>query len=97
MGTTYFESIRVKLDEGYIYDATQYNSKGQIIWAEPEYLEVSAFADILIHTLDVNKNAWSQIYCMVRIDLIMLIISLLKWYIHVLLKTLKEMKYLIII
>lgn len=65
MGTTCFESGRVKLDEGYIYDATQYNSKGQIIWAESEDLQVSAFADILIHTLDVNKNAWSQIYCMV--------------------------------
>lgn len=97
MDSTSFESIRVKLDEGYIYDATQYNSKGQIIWAESEYLEVSAFANTLIHTLDVNKNVWSQIYCMVRIHLIILIISLLKWYIHVLLKTLKEMKYLIMI
>ena len=34
MHTTSFESGRVKLDEGYIDDATQYNSKGQIIWAE---------------------------------------------------------------
>lgn len=97
MYTTCFESRRVKLDEGYICDATQYNSKGQIIWAESEDLQVSAFANRLIHALDVNKNAWSQIYRMVRIHLIMLIISLLKWYIHVLLKTLKEMKYLIMI
>ena len=46
MYTTCFESGRVKLYEGYIHDATQYNSKGQIIWAESEYLEVSASAYI---------------------------------------------------
>lgn len=33
MYTTCFESGRVKL-----YDGTQYNYKGQIIWAESEYL-----------------------------------------------------------
>lgn len=97
MYTACFESGRVKLDEGYIDDATQYNSKGQIIWSEFEDLQVYAFANRLIHALDVNKNAWSQIYCMVRIYLIMLIISLLKWYLHVRLKTLGYMKYLIMV
>jgi len=52
--------------ELYSDDATQYNSKGQIVWAEAEDPDISAFANRLIEILDLNNNAWSHIYTMVK-------------------------------
>lgn len=60
------DSVIASALEMYADDATQYNSKGQIIWAESEDSDISAFANRLIDVLDLNKNAWSHIYCMVK-------------------------------
>lgn len=60
------DSVIASALEMYADDATQYNAKGQIIWAESEDSDVSAFANRLIDVLDLNKNAWSQIYSMVK-------------------------------
>lgn len=60
------DSIIASALEMYADDATQYNSKGQVIWAESEDSDVSAFANRLIDVLNLNKNAWSHIYSMVK-------------------------------
>lgn len=52
--------------EMYADDSTQYNSKGQVIWAESENEEVSKFANRLIDILELNKNAWSHIYSLCK-------------------------------
>lgn len=52
--------------ELYADDATQYNSKGQIIWAESEDQNVSNFANRIIDVLNINENAWSHIYSLVK-------------------------------
>ena len=60
------DSIIASALEMYADDSTQYNSKGQIIWAESENQDISAFANRLIDILDLNRNAWSHIYSMVK-------------------------------
>lgn len=60
------DSIISSAIEMYADDATQYNSNGQIIWAESDDSDVSAFANRLIDILDLNSNAWSHIYSMVK-------------------------------
>lgn len=52
--------------EMYSDDATQYNKDGAVIWAESENTDVAAFANRLIDVLDLNANAWSHIYQMVK-------------------------------
>lgn len=60
------DSIIASAIELYADDATQYNSKGEVIWAESENQDVSAFANRMIEVLDLNKNAWSHIYSLVK-------------------------------
>lgn len=60
------DSIIASALEMYADDATQYNSNGQVIWAESENNDVSAFANRLIDVLDLNSNAWSHIYSMIK-------------------------------
>jgi hypothetical protein len=48
--------------EIYADDSTQYNGKGDIIWAESSEDNIAAFANRLITTLRLNENAWSHIY-----------------------------------
>lgn len=52
--------------ELYTDDATQYNTNGQVIWAESEDANVSVFANRLIDVLQINENAWSHIYNLVK-------------------------------
>lgn len=52
--------------ELYADDATQYNAKGQIIWAESENQNISNFANRIIDVLNINDNAWSHIYSLVK-------------------------------
>lgn len=52
--------------ELYTDDATQYNTNGQVVWAESEDPNVSAFANRLIDVLQINENAWSHIYALVK-------------------------------
>ena len=52
--------------EMYADDATQYNSKGQVIWAESSNTDIADFANRLIDVLDLNKNTWSYIYSLVK-------------------------------
>lgn len=60
------DSIISSALEMYADDATQYNSKGKIIWAESEDTDISAFANRLIDILNLNADAWSHIYSMVK-------------------------------
>lgn len=60
------DSVIASALEMYADDATQYNSKGQIIWAESEDQDISSFANRLIDILNLNQNAWSHIYSMVK-------------------------------
>ena len=50
----------------YADDATQYNNKGKIIWAESDDTDVASFANRLIDVLGINENAWSHIYSMCK-------------------------------
>lgn len=52
--------------EMYADDATQYNAKGEIIWAESENTDVARFANRLINILGLNEDAWSHIYALVK-------------------------------
>lgn len=52
--------------EMYADDATQYNNKGQIIWAESDDADVAAFANRIIDVLQLNENAWSHIYALCK-------------------------------
>lgn len=52
--------------ELYADDSTQYNSKGEIIWVESENTDVAAFGNRLIDKLNLNENAWSHIYSLVK-------------------------------
>lgn len=52
--------------ELYADDSTQYNSKGEIIWVESENTDVAAFGNRLINKLNLNENAWSHIYSLVK-------------------------------
>lgn len=52
--------------EMYADDATQYNNKGQVIWAESDNTDVAAFANRLIDIFGLNKNAWSHIYSLCK-------------------------------
>lgn len=52
--------------ELYTDDATQYNTKGQIIWAESEDPNIATFANRLLEVLQINEHAWSHIYSLVK-------------------------------
>lgn len=52
--------------EMYADDATQYNNKGQVIWAESSDSDVSAFANRIIDVLQLNEKAWSHIYALCK-------------------------------
>lgn len=52
--------------ELYADDATQYNTKGQVIWAEADDPDIAEFANRLIDVLQLNENAWSHIYSLVK-------------------------------
>lgn len=60
------DSIISSAIEMYADDATQYNSKGDVIWAESTDSDTSAFANRVIDVLGLNSNAWSHIYAMVK-------------------------------
>lgn len=60
------DSIIASALELYADDATQYSSKGSIIWAESDDTDISAFANNLIDDLNLNQNAWSHIYSMIK-------------------------------
>lgn len=60
------DSIIASALEMYADDATQYNSKGDIIWAESDDNDVAAFANRLIDIFNLNANAWTHIYSMVK-------------------------------
>lgn len=52
--------------EMYADDATQYNRDGSVVWADSSEPNIAAFANRLINVLDINKNAWSHIYSLVK-------------------------------
>lgn len=52
--------------EMYADDATQFNSKGQVIWVESDDPDVAAFGNRLIDVLGLNEKAWSHIYAMCK-------------------------------
>lgn len=52
--------------ELYADDATQYNTKGQVIWAESDDVDIAKFANRLIDILQLNENAWDHIYSLVK-------------------------------
>lgn len=60
------DSIIAAALELYADDATQYNTKGQVIWAESDDGDVAAFTNRLIDILQLNENAWSHIYSLVK-------------------------------
>lgn len=60
------DSIISSALEMYADDATQYNADGNIIWAESSDADVAAFANRLIDVLNLNANAWSHIFSMVK-------------------------------
>ncbi len=48
--------------EMYADDATQYNTEGNIIWAESDDKVVSEAANRLLRVLGIQENAWRHIY-----------------------------------
>ena len=60
------DSIIASALELYADDSTQYNAKGQVIWAESEDTNIAQFANRLIDVLQINENAWSHIYNLVK-------------------------------
>jgi len=50
----------------YADDATQYNRDGNVIWAESDDPDISAFANRLIDIFQLNTNAWSHIRSLVK-------------------------------
>jgi len=60
------DSVLSSALELYADDATQYNLKGDIIWAEAENSDVAAYANRLIDALGINSKAWSHIYSMIK-------------------------------
>lgn len=52
--------------EIYADESTQYNTQGQVIWAESDDPNASKFANKLIEDLQLNKHAWSHIYNLVK-------------------------------
>lgn len=60
------DSIIAAALELYSDDATQYNTKGQIIWVESEDPTIAQWGNRLIDNLQLNDNAWSYVYCLVK-------------------------------
>lgn len=60
------DSVIASALEMYADDATQYNTKGEIIWAESDNPDISKFANNLIDALNLNKYAWTHIYNLVK-------------------------------
>lgn len=60
------DSIIASALELYADDATQYNAKGQVIWAESEDPNAAQFANRLLEVLQIQDNAWSHIYNLVK-------------------------------
>lgn len=61
-----YDSVVSTALELYSDDATQYNSKGQIIWVESEDPQIAQFANRLIDNLQLNENMWSYAYNLVK-------------------------------
>lgn len=60
------DSIIAAALELYSDDATQYNTKGQVIWVESEDPTIAQWGNRLIDNLQLNDNAWSYVYCLVK-------------------------------
>ena len=52
--------------ELYADDATQYNTKGQIVWVESDEPKIAQAANRLIDVLQINEHAWSHIYSLCK-------------------------------
>lgn len=61
-----YDSVVSAALELYSDDATQYNSKGQIVWVESEDPTIAQFANRLIDNLQINEHIWSYAYNLVK-------------------------------
>lgn len=52
--------------ETYAEDATEYNEKGDIIWATSDKAEVATYINYLLSTLQVNKHAYGWVYSLCK-------------------------------
>jgi hypothetical protein len=52
--------------EMYTDDATQYNSKGLVVWVESDDENISRYSNRLLDVLKINSNAWSHVYNMIK-------------------------------
>lgn len=52
--------------ETYAEDATEYNEKGQIVWATSEDANISKFVNILLQNMQVDKNVYNWVYSLIH-------------------------------
>lgn len=60
------DSILSAALEIYADESTQYNTNGDIIWAESENPTIAKFANKIIEDLQLNDHAWSYVYNLVK-------------------------------
>lgn len=60
------DSIVASALELYTEDATEYNSKGQIVWCESNDADIAKYVQFLLDSMNVDKNTYGWMYSLIK-------------------------------